>query len=269
LERIAVEEKLALVSRQTGIPIYDFDFRNFFACSSRAGGLPGIARVGAFENYANFYNECLENGIRLVNSPEQQLRASRLPEWYPRLEGKTPRSRWYETLPTAEEVEAEFGWPAFVKGARQTSQHGGRSIVHGRDDFDEALASFQSDPILHWQDLVVREFVPLRSVGQTIPGKLPPSFEFRTFWWFGNLVGAGVYWGDWDYRWTEAEKADALRLGAWAARQVEIPFLVIDLAMAASGDWIVVECNDAMESGYASVSPLALWHSILKHLKAD
>ena len=265
----ALENTLALVCKPTDIPVYDFDFRRFFACSSRTAGLPGVARVGAIDNYANFYQQCLERDVQLVNSPEQQRLTSRLPEWYPRLEGKTPRSRWYETFPSAKEVEAGFAWPVFLKGARQTSRHGGLSIVDSPKAFAESLVAFQADPILHWQELVVREFVPLRPVGQAVAGKLPPSFEFRTFWWFGKLVGAGPYWGAFDYRWNEGEKAAALRLGAWAAQQVGCPFMVIDLAMTASGDWIVIECNDAMESGYAGVSPLGLWQSILDAIRAD
>jgi len=42
-----------------------------------------------------------------------------------------------------------------------------------------------------------------------------------------------------------------------------VPFLVVDVAITAKGRWIVIECNDAQESGYAGVSPLALWTSIL------
>ena len=234
-----------------------------FRPDCRTAGLPGVARVGAIENYADFYQECLERDVQLVNSPEQQRRTSRLPEWYHLLKGKTPRSHWYSSFPTAKEVEAEFGWPVFLKGARQTSRHGVQSIVHSSEGFAEAVAAFQSDPILHWQELVVREFVPLRPVGQAVSGKLPPSFEFRTFWWFGELVGAGPYWGGWDYRWSEVERAHALRLGAWAAKQVGSPFMVVDLAMTATGEWIVIECNDAMESGYAGASPVGTWQSIL------
>ncbi len=33
--------------------------------------------------------------------------------------------------------------------------------------------------------------------------------------------------------------------------------------MTARGDWIVIECNDAMESGHAGASPLGMWQSIL------
>ena len=45
--------------------------------------------------------------------------------------------------------------------------------------------------------------------------------------------------------------------------------MVIDLAMTASGEWIVIECNDAMESGYASVSPLGLWQSVLDAISPE
>ena len=61
-----------MVTTPTDIPVYDFDFRRFFACSSRTSGLPGVARVGAIENYADFYQECLERDVRLINSPDQQ-----------------------------------------------------------------------------------------------------------------------------------------------------------------------------------------------------
>lgn len=90
MDSFAVEDKLAMVAGPIDNPFYDFDFRRFFACSGRTAGLPGVARVGAIDNYANFYQECLERDIQLVNSPEQQRRTSLLPEWYPLLEGKTP-----------------------------------------------------------------------------------------------------------------------------------------------------------------------------------
>lgn len=115
MDCFAVEGKLAMVTEPVDNPVYDFDFRKFFACSGRTDGLPGVARVGAIYDYASFYEECLERDVQLINSPEQQRRASRLPEWYPLLEGKTPRSRWYSSFPTAGEVEAEFGWPVFLK----------------------------------------------------------------------------------------------------------------------------------------------------------
>jgi hypothetical protein len=40
-------------------------------------------------------------------------------------------------------------------------------------------------------------------------------------------------------------------------------FVVIDLAQTITGKWIVIECNDGMESGYAGASPFAIWQAII------
>jgi hypothetical protein len=45
---------------------------------------------------------------------------------------------------------------------------------------------------------------------------------------------------------------------------VRVPFLVVDIARTASGDWIVIECNDAQEAGYVGLSPAVLWNNILQ-----
>lgn len=60
MHSFAVESKLAMVAEPIDNPVYDFDFRRFFACSGRTAGLPGVARVGAIDDYANFYQECLK-----------------------------------------------------------------------------------------------------------------------------------------------------------------------------------------------------------------
>jgi hypothetical protein len=43
-----------------------------------------------------------------------------------------------------------------------------------------------------------------------------------------------------------------------------VPFLVIDIAQTAEGEWIVIECNDAQESGYGGVERLALWQEVFE-----
>ncbi len=44
---------------------------------------------------------------------------------------------------------------------------------------------------------------------------------------------------------------------------VDVPFLVIDLAQTASGEWICIECNDGQESGYAGINPIEMWRAVL------
>lgn len=275
VEILEVEEKIWLLVRQTGISIYDFDFRSWFHARSPyrpPEHINAVARVGAVADYPEFHEEYARDGIVLVNSPEEQQRASQIDSWYPLIGDLTPRSVCFRGRPTLEEVKAQFEWPVFMKGVRQTSRHQRRlSIIESDSDFFSAIARYAEDSILGWQDVVCREFIPLRQLEapEDDPAKLPRRFEFRTFWWKGQLAGAGRYW--WEgtpYNWTDDEQRAGLALASEAARRVNVPFLVVDIAQTQSGDWIVIECNDGQESGYAGVSPFALWQKILDLEKA-
>ncbi|MDB6076607.1 MAG: hypothetical protein JWO82_354, partial [Akkermansiaceae bacterium] len=160
----------------------------------------------------------------------------------------------------------DFTFPVFIKGARQTSRHqASASIIRSRTDYAVAVELYRQDPILHWQNFVCRELVPLRPVSGGLKHKIPSSYEFRTFWWRGQLAGAGRYWLEADdYRWTALEKAEALTVARRAVNALACTFLVLDLAQTEDGRWIVIECNDGMESGYAGASPFALWQAILQ-----
>ena len=52
-----------------------------------------------------------------------------------------------------------------------------------------------------------------------------------------------------------------------AALRLDVAFVVVDIAQALDGRWIVIECNDGQESGYAGVSPLGLWQAIISFEK--
>lgn len=272
---IQLDHTLWVLSKATGIPIYDFDFRSSFPTRQRGWGnadeVTAVSRTGAFQDYAAEYAASMNAGIRLVNTPEEHLRASQLPGWYPLVEEMTPRSRWYAEIPTVAEIENEFTWPVFIKGVRQTSRHQRKlSIIESAADYQQAREHFQGDPILGWQFLVVREYLPLRLIEDPLADRIPSSFEFRTFWWKGTCVGAGRYWWEGQrYDWTKSEQAAALKLATEAARRVAVPFLVIDLAMTSEGNWTVIECNDAQESGYAGVSPIGVWQKIIDMERAD
>ncbi|MCB9646275.1 MAG: ATP-grasp domain-containing protein [Deltaproteobacteria bacterium] len=270
LDLFALEGALWVASRPVGVPAYDFAFERFFACRrpyQRPTEVTAVGRLGAPEDYPATWAALAATGLRLVNDPAAHERASELPAWYPRIQALTPRSRWYEAPPSADEVEAAFGWPVFVKGARQTARHAaGLAIARDKPAYEALRASYLADPILTWQACVIREYVPLVPVGPGTPGKVPASFEFRTFWWRGALVGAGRYWLDVpEYRWSDAEARAALAVGAAAAARVDVPFLVVDLALTAAGRWVVIECNDGQEAAYAGVSAVALWRAILDH----
>lgn len=267
-----LENTLAVVSRPVGVAVYDFDFALYFQCRhppSFEPDTPCVLRVGAVEGYAALYAELLELGLRPVNSPEQHDLASELEHWYPLLRDITPRTRVFERLPPVDAIEAEFAWPIFLKGSRQTSKHNAKlSVIGGREQYAWAVQQYQCDPVLHWQRPAVREFVPLAPVAGGIAGKVPASMEFRSFWWRGRCVGWGRYW----YQAAEYACHDidtGLELAAEAASRLRVPFLVVDIAKAVDGRWIVIECNDAQESGYAAAAPRAIWEAVLALAAAE
>ncbi|WP_372369694.1 ATP-grasp domain-containing protein [Candidatus Uabimicrobium sp. HlEnr_7] len=263
-----LEKKFAVVKKDVNIPIYDFNFRQFFHCKSIIR-LPEkmtiIARIGAFADYNKLYSELLSYNMQLIHTPEQHRRCTLLSQWYPMIKSLTPRSCCYEKIPTFTEVTNNFSLPIFIKGERQTSKHRQEaSIVKSKSDYQKAIEIFQHDPILKWQKFVCREFIPLLPVAGGTAGKIPASYEFRTFWWKKQFMALGQYWFEAeDYKLMEQHQQDVINIGQKAVNLLECDFVAIDIALTKKGQWIVIECNDAMESGYADVSPHFLWQQIL------
>jgi hypothetical protein len=264
----SVENTLWLVTAPAYIGNYDFAFEQFFRCFhpwQLSSPITVIARIGADSNYPELYSALASEGIDLIHTPEQHQKCSELPQWYPVLHDLTPKSVWFSERPAVEQITQEFEFPIFLKGARQTSKHHKKlSIIDDGQALSEALAEYARDPMLWWQPVVCREDVKLRAVGSDNADKIPASFEFRTFWWKGQLVGAGRYWFEApNYEWSAKEELEALSIAQEAANRLKIPFLVVDVAQRVDGKWIVIEVNDGQESGYAGNSPFKLWSNIL------
>ena len=269
LEFLLVEDTLWLATQTVGVSVYDFAFETFFSCRHplyRPNRIQAVGRFGVTEKYKELYTALLSEGVELIHSPSQYALASELTQWYPLLSDLTPRSHWFATPPTAQEIEKHFTWPIFVKGSRQTSRHkAALSILRTRAQYAAAIKEYRSNPILHWQALVCREYIPLRKVPAPESDTIPASFEFRTFWWRGTCVGAGPYWSAVaSYTWTQEEERQALAIAQEAANRLALPFLVVDVAQTAEGKWIVIEVNDAQESGYAGIPPLVLWQRVVE-----
>lgn len=264
-----LEESVWLGTKEVGVSAYDFTFEPIFCCRRPYGYPPKselICRVGAFDDYKKAYSGFEGNGFRLINTIEEHYRASELSEWYPLIEEYTPRSVWYDKIPDVTEIEQEFSYPVFIKGSRQTAKHNASlSVAKNREQCLSILREYQLNPILHWQQLVCREFVKLMPVEATQTEKVTPSFEFRSIWYKGKLVGVGHYWSDFaKYNWSKEQELVALGVAQKVSNAVNVPFLVVDLALTDKGQWIVIECNDGQESGYAGIEPISLWKNIIE-----
>ena len=263
-----LEGALWLAQKQVHIPAYDFKFTPLFEVRRPrlTDSVTAVARVGAIADYSKSYAAFKELGFDLINSVEEHERASELAHWYPLIKDHTPKSKVYAQFPRLDVLKKDFTFPVFIKGNRQTAKHSAElSIAKNKTDFSRIQEAYKRNTILHWQKVVVRKFIPLKPLNYSAPDKVQISKEFRTFWWKGSCVGAGHYWSQYlNYNWTKEEAGKALNLAQKVADLVNVPFLAIDLALTVDNNWIVIECNDAQESGYCGVNKQSLWQNIIQ-----
>ena len=268
LDLLLVEDTLWVLNKTIRAPSYNFDLQEYFHCQ-HPEELPesciAVSRAGPRVYYEAFYNDLLRAGVQLIHDPATHLLCSELPRWYPLVAHLTPYSMWFDKLPDVETVMTHFKWPIFVRGSEKSSRHSKRlSIIESPDDYEHMRQAYTQSLVLQHQQVVCREFVPLRKVADVAGDLIPASFEFRTFWWRGQFVGSGRYWVDAPaYQWTDSEKADAIAVAAQVAAALPVTFLVVDVGQRTDGQWILIEVNDGQDCGYAEMSPEQLWRNIL------
>ena len=271
LDYLHLEDAVWVVAGATGLSTYDFDFSLFFSykrsCFNYEEEINAIGRFGVAYDYDRVYEGLAQNNILLIHTPEQHWRAGNLDGWYPLVKHLTARSLWFNSPPPVEEIETEFAYPVFIRGTFQTNRHSSRSsVVHSKEDYQRVVSEYCAHPRLKQQKFVVREFLFLRPVKQiAVTDMVPPSFEFRSFWWKGELVGFGPYWNTVaDYAISPQEELATITLSRQVVQRVNVPFLVVDVAQKLDGQWVLIECNEGQESGYAGVSPLLMWQKIIE-----
>ncbi len=266
---VEIEEKLFVENEKIGVSVYDFEFELYFSCKHPYilnSDRPCVLRKGAISDYEREYGDKQELGVNLINNPAQHLLASELSEWYEHIQEYTPFSICEDKFPDVEAIENKFGWPVFIKGSRQTNRHSPElSIAKNATEYSLIQEKYKNDPILHWQQVAVRKFIELSPLKESVPGKVMASREYRTFWWQEKLVGWGCYWFQ-IKEYSDNDIDEGLGIAEQVAKKLKVPFIAIDIAKTVRGDWIVIECNDAQESGYAGVSPKALWENILNEI---
>lgn len=267
IDFLKIESAVWVANKRINVPAYDFEFEPLFQVgrSRIEDNVTVVGRIGALMNYSKMYEVFSKHGFDLINTPEQHLLASELEQWYPIIKELTPKSMVYESFPTLKKLYQEFDFPVFIKGNRQTSKHSSNlSIAKTESEFQKIKEGYRNDPILHWQKVVLREFIDLKPLEYKANDKVQISHEFRTFWWKNELVGTGHYWSQYlDYDWTENEEKRAIEVASSAVQLLNVPFIAIDLALTKDDSWIIIECNDAQESGYCGVRPLVLWKNIV------
>ena len=258
-----------ILVKETKSSVYDFRFRDYFECKSITDSIdtPVLLRIGAIDDYAKIGTLLESSKMKLLVTEQEHKRASLLEHWYPLISEYTPASRVYNKLPALDVLLLDFTFPIFIKGNRHSSQHKkSLSIINNAETYETLGSKWLHDKYLHWQKPVVREYIPLKSVGEVLDQDvIPHSYEFRFFYWKQVLVGYGRYWNiGKDYYLQKQDEDLAITLAENVAKIIDVPFLAVDIAKTQNDNWIVIEVNDGQESGYAGVNRIALWENIMR-----
>jgi len=213
------------------------------------------------ERYKELYEASLRKGVRIINTPEQSTLAMEFDQFYPYLEGITPKSIVIETIDDLHKVE-ELGYPVFTKGAIKSLKEDGweACVVNNYEDLQDRASYFLKRSFAR-NKMIARQVVNLRYTKKTSRG-FPVGREFRTVWYLGQLVGYGYYW-----QWadcplaslTPEEENTMLTKAKEAVKKLDVPFLVVDVGQMEDLSWIVIETGDPQFSGLLQIPHFKFW----------
>lgn len=114
-----VEERLWVLSWPIGIGAYDLELERYFACRHPVyppEHLRCIARLGPFADYPAVHEGLRAQGIALIHTPDEHLRADDLRAWYPSCPGHQTlpreRPRGGRAIPLSAVLTAGDPWSA-------------------------------------------------------------------------------------------------------------------------------------------------------------
>ena len=179
--------------------------------------------------------------------------------------GLTPWSRdnWYG-LPEGSYV---------LKGKTNSRKGAWNRLMFCRTvaDIPSVVGHLLDDEMIAQQGLIIRPYVPLVQFDIGINGQ-PVTAEWRTVWYrdpdYPSMepvqVARGFYWSSWPEYEQQANdlwNSEADRIVYQAARLISpsVPFFVLDMALTQDGRWIVIEVNDASQSGLSCIDPEAFY----------
>ena len=210
-----------------------------------------------FDQYNNFYSGLSDKGYKLINSPEQYINCHHFNNWYDLIKEYTPKSIIIEISDLRSMTDKVM---AFIKeNGSVIIKDYVSSLKHHWDEacfipreanhfhVAKVLATFfeikRSENNLN-RNLVVRQFVKMKSNGVHSKSGLPLSIETRSFVYKGKVISTSNYWEDGINDEIEAP----IDIINGIAERIDSNFFTIDMAILEDGNWICVEIGDGQVS---------------------
>lgn len=212
--------------------------------------------------YTKFHNRCKLYGYELINSPEQYAACHHFNGWYPVIEGLTPKSLIVEIadVRTMLDKVMEFmqtnSCGVIIKDYVKSLKHHWHEacyIPKGANMFQagKVIATFlglKQEMNDLQGNLVVREFIDLKQIGNHNKSGMPLTKEYRTFVLNGELFPTYKYWDQGSYSGDAPpaslieEVADKIVAGTGSN------LFTVDVAQLKDNSWTCIEVGDGQVS---------------------
>lgn len=158
-----------------------------------------------------------------------------------------------------------------VKGATNSRKHEWDTMMYAPNKRRamEIYCDLKNDSLIRCQDIIFRKYVPLETLEYGL-NNLPITNEWRLFFLGDRLVDFDFYWSCIEQERVKSLIPDFGSNGIPFAFKVakiiakKINFFVIDIAKTESGEWVLVECNDAQMSGLNSIEPELFYFNLME-----
>lgn len=254
----------------------DFDFEehelkaasaHFECTNSRIDIRPDdlvIGRYSVLPFYREQERDITKLGAKLINTYAQHQYVADIREWYEDLENITPLT-WFNLSDIPE------NGPFVLKGMTNSKKFLWDTHMFARNKRDaiDVYGRLMDDTFICQQPVYVREYIPLKKLIISSHG-LPISVEFRFFIAYGEVVSKAFYWSSHS---EDVEIPDVNLVPDSFINNVisrisdKINFYVVDIALTADDEWIVIELNDGQMSGLSDNEPNVLYKNLLQAIE--
>lgn len=218
-----------------------------------------VPRYSALPFYKELEFDVSYNKSTLINSHREHLYIADF-HYYWDMEDLTPKTYFrLEDVP-------EKG-PFVVKGVTNSRKFQWKELMFAQDK-QKAIhiaCELQKDSLLNQQQILVREFVPLKTLEVGVTG-VPFSNEWRFFCYKDTILSYGFYWTCSETYGTLDQKGIDLVKKVIDRVKENVKFFVVDVAETETGDWIVIELNDGSMSGLSDNDPNVLYKRLKEQM---
>lgn len=205
-----------------------------------------------------YYKEWHDNLLHLGSIPINHVSSHEWVAsfgWYRCMRGLTPETWTEEEFPYT-----EYQGPFVVKGCTNSRKHQWDTHMFAptKKDAIKIASELRNDMHLASQNIIYRKYVPLKTFEIGING-IPFANEWRIFCYRGHVLSHGYYWSGLDDLSKPQLNDDGIKLIHNCIERLRYPFpidfYVLDIAETKSGEWILIEMNDAGMSGLSENCP--------------